>query len=554
MPQGPPLLIPRLNSVLLLIAASLLIFSAVSEAADGGTPNTPIGTIHGEYSLLGAIHRTGGSGDRTLLRRGEFLTNELTLNYEQPLPAEWMATADVHVRNTNDEQLDPYDGAHVLGWTTELYNPYLRFTGGNFYADYSQYTLQQSLTGVQAALTTERVTAKTAFGYSLRDIEGQRYRRYAGGGRTELLLAPRVGPASDVRMGLNFSGSEDARDTIDNTAGVSDASNRVGSVNAHVLLWNMSDFSAELARSWNKDDTTPGNVLERANGTALRVNNITKFSKRDKLRLNYEWVSSHFNTLSGSAVPDRVNLSSRFDHRWNSRWSANVGYRVMVDKLEKSDLLKRTVTQAPRAEISWEPGSDRWYLKNFTSRVYAQARNRVSSEFASGQTDFHTNELGLENEFQVRKARVSTGWSISAEDDDRDKTNDRLTNVVYAAVRTRTKWFGVAATPSLRYQMEYSDLSTLEGRDLTHTVSEGLRLDISEALFFEQRCSVSTASRLAHDSDSIRVNAYLGLDYHLPVQQDLTFRTSYEHISFVHDVSIQRFSEDNFQTQLLLKF
>ncbi len=136
MPQGPPLLIPRLNSVLLLIAASLLIFSAVSEAADGGTPNTPIGTIHGEYSLLGAIHRTGGSGDRTLLRRGEFLTNELTLNYEQPLPAEWMATADVHVRNTNDEQLDPYDGAHVLGWTTELYNPYLRFTGGNFYADY----------------------------------------------------------------------------------------------------------------------------------------------------------------------------------------------------------------------------------------------------------------------------------------------------------------------------------------------------------------------------------------------------------------------------------
>ena len=32
--------------------------------------------FHGEYSLLGALHRTGGSGDKTLLRRGEFLTND----------------------------------------------------------------------------------------------------------------------------------------------------------------------------------------------------------------------------------------------------------------------------------------------------------------------------------------------------------------------------------------------------------------------------------------------------------------------------------------------
>ena len=102
--------------------------------------------------------------------------------------------------------------------------------------------------------------------------------------------------------------------------------------------------------------------------------------------------------------------------------------------------------------------------------------------------------------------------------------------------------------------MDYTEIPKSEGRDLTQSVNAGLRLDISDALKVEQRYSVSTASRLAHDSDSIKWNAHIDLDYKVPVKPDLTFRCSYDHTGFAHDVSTQRFSEHNFQTELLWKF
>ena len=545
-------LMPTVGAFLLLALANLFTLAPTAFAADIAVAEQ---SLHGEYSVMGALHRTGGAGDRTLLHRGEFTTQELELDLEQPLPAEWSLTANAHGRITDDEQIDNYDGVHVLGWTTELYNPFLHFTGGNFFADYSQYTAQQSLTGVQAALTTDRVESKGAFGYSQRDIEGVQYRRYVTAARSEVLITSRSGPLSDFRVGGNFSDVEDGEHTIENKTGVLDASNRVGSVNAHLLLWDISDFAAELAKSWNDDDTTPGSTVDRNDGTALRVNNITKFSKKDKLRLGYEWVTPDFNTLAGSATPDRVNFTSRYDHRWNTEWSANAGYRVFCDKLDKSSLAKRTVTQSPRTELNWEPDSTNWLLKDNTWRIFWEERSRISQDDpVSGQTDFKTNDTGFENEFRVDKVHFSDGWSLSIEDDDQNKINDRVTNSAYFGMRMHDKLLGINATPSLKYQMDYADIPKSEGRDLTQTVSQALRLDISDALKFDERLSLSNASRLAPDADAFKCNAYLGIDYKLPVPQDLTFRANYEFTGFAHEASTQRFAEHNFETKLILKF
>ncbi len=520
------------------------------------SPTSPqyVPVVHGEYSILGARHWVGGSGDKSLLRPGAFLSNELRLRFEDPLPDNWNFTADLHARQTPDPQIDKHKDVRLLGWTAELYNTTVHFTGGDFFGDMTQYTMQQAVTGAQAVYKTDTLELKGLGGYSQRDDDGKSFLRYVYGGRSEAKLIKESGVFKDWVLGVNFSGSEDDHSTIDTTGGVADASNRVGSVNSRVALWGNTDLDAELAKSWLDPDTSIGSNVDRKTGTALRLNSDTRFSKKARARLGYEWVSADFGTLSGSAVPDRVNMTSRFDYKFNREWNSEAGYRVFFDKLDKSTLNKRTITMSPRAAVNWQPQSDDWLLKDYYSRLYWEARRRTSDDDPSGQTDFLSNETGIENEFRVEKVNFNTGWSIRSEDDDHIKENTILTNTGYFGMRIRERILNADFVPSLRYQFDYDYLPKLEGRDLSQSVIAGLNIDLQNGLRLEQRYSIETGSRLAPDADTIRFNVYLGMDYKIPVKEDLTLKLNYQMVDLRHDLDTERFSENNLQAQLLWKF
>ncbi len=512
-------------------------------------------TIHGEYDLSGAYHATGGAGDKTLIRKGAFLSNDLKLNIEDALSDDWNTTTDLHARQTPDPQIDKRKNVHLLGWTTEIYNPFLRFTGGDFYGDFSQYTLTQSLRGVQAAFKNEVQEVKIVAGYSQDADEGVNFRRYVFGGRSETLLAKEYGPAKDVRMGFNFVDSEDGHNTIQNDSGILDASNRVASVNSHVLLWDKTDIEGEMAQSWSDEDTSDGSATDRRNGTALRLNSNTKFSKKAKARLGYEWVTAGFNSLSGSSVPDRINVTSRFDYKFDRIWSMDAGYRLNFDRLDSSALPVRTTTQTPRVALNWNPESEDWLLQDYESRFFWEQRRRTSSEESNtGQIDYLSNDYGFENDFRVQDVRFDSGWTIRTENDDLDKTNNILSNIGYLGMSMRKKFLGCVATPSLRYQMDYEALTEQEGRDLVNTVTAGLILDITDALRFEQNYSLETASHLLEDSDTCHFNAHLGLSYKIPAKEDVTLRLRYDHTGFAHPSALESFSEENFNADLLWRF
>ena len=533
---------------------SILILCFCLNIAHAGASEIKQPSVHGEYSINGAIHRTGGAGNKTLLRRGDFLSNELKLKIEQPLQDDWNFLTNLRLRKTPDPKIDKRKDVHLLGWTTELYNPFLRFTGGDFYGDFSQYTLSQSLRGAQAALKTDRIDGKLVAGYSQNADEGKSFRRYVFGGRSEFVLVKEQGPAKDLRMGFNFSDNEDDHNSIDNSTGVPDASNRVGSLTGHVLLWDKSDIDGEFARSWVNLDTTENSGVAHTIGSAFRLNSATKFNKQAKLRLGYESVSSGFNTLSGSAVPDKVNITSRFDYKFNQVWSLETGYRINYDKLEDSSLTKRTTTQTPRVSLNWNPESENWLLKDYESRLFWEERRRGSTDNNAGQIDYLSNDYGFENDFKVRDVNFDSGWTIRTESDDLNKENNVLANTGYIGMNMRKKFLGTTATPSLRYQLDYENFPKEEGRDLTQTVSAGLNLEITDSLRFEQRYSIETASRLAYDSDTLRLNAHLELDYKLPVKEDVTLKVRYDHIGLNHPSALNTFSEENLNTELLWKF
>lgn len=517
--------------------------------------DTPAGlSIHGEYETGGAIHWTGGAGDKTLLRRGAFFTDELKLRIDQPLEDGWDFLTSLHLRQTFDPQIDKRKDVHILGYTSEIYNRFLRFTFGDFFADFSQYVLGTALDGVQMVAKTDRAEIKAVAGFSQRADEGKQFMRYVFAGRAETVLVEAYGFAKDLRMGFNFSDAEDAHNTIDNTTGVADASNRVGSVNGRAVFWGHTQADWEAAKSWIDEDTSPGTNVDRKTGSAIRWNSTTQFDKKNKLRMGYEWVSADFRTLGGSAVPDRVNVTSRLDSQWNKEWKSELGYRLSFDKLDKSDLNKRTVTQAPRAALNWEPLSDDWWLKDFFSRLYWELRSRLSDDDPSGQTDFLSNDAGFEDEFRIEKVHFNSGWTVRTETDDLQKQNDRLINTGYIGMNTHEQFLGMGATPSLRYQFDYEDRPKEGGRDLTQSVSAGLNMDISDNIHFEQRYGIETASRLAPNADTVKLNAYLGLDYKIPSQRDLTLKITYEHGNFFHPLATERFSEDNLQVCLFWKF
>ena len=519
--------------------------------------------ISGEYAITGAKHWTGGLGaDRALIDQGTFLTNQLKLMIDQPLHDGWSFDTDLDLRHTQDEQIDERDSLHLLGWTSELYNETWRLTGGDFFADYSQYTASVPLTGTQLSFYTEEFEAKGAFGYSQRDIEGVQYRRWVGAGRTEALVLKEWSFLKDVRIGANFASTEDDGSSIENAAGVSDASNRVGSTNFHALVGETTEFNGELAKSWIDTDTTdpslqttPAAFTNRQMGTALKLGTFTRFSKMTRMRLGYEWASVDFGTLSGSAIPDQVSYNGRVDHKFSNTIAGEFAYRLFHNKLDKSAENKRTVTQTPHVAFTWQPISDDWFFRDYYARAYFDERTRLSEDDPSGQVDFQSRIYGIEEEFKLwEKFQISNGYELRVEDDDFNKIALRYVNSFNIGVRTREKWCDMTAIPSLRYQVDYEDMPKEEGRDLSQTVTAALNLQINERLTFDQRYSVNFANRLLHDSDSIRINAFLALDYRVPVKQDLKCRLSYDHLDYMHESSLVSFSEDNLQTSLIWNF
>lgn len=515
--------------------------------------------IHGEYLLTGAFHSTSGSGDRTLLHKGAFLTNELKLRMEDDLWDQWKLTGDIHVRKTPDPQIDPRGDFHILGWTTELYNPVLRFTAGDFFGNFSQYTLTQAVKGAQAAYKTDRVEVKGVAAYSRRPDEGKEYMRYVYGGRTEVKAVDKAGPVKDLYIGSNFTGTEDDKTSLTNRGDAHPASNRVGSVNAKMVFNETTDMDIEVAKSWIDRDVRLGGQIfdsqfDRKTGTAVRANTFTRFDRKTKLRLGYEWAGADFETLSGSAIPDRVSFNGRFDRQIDPHWAAQASYRMFYDKLDHSILNERTTTQSPRVALNWTPASETWALKDFYSSFYFEARARQSQDDETGETDFLTNEVGFDSDFKVLDLNFNAGWSFREEDDDFAKENDRLINTGFIGFRTRQKFANMTAMPFIRYQFDYEDLTKLEGRDFMQTLSFGCTLDVSPSMKFEQRYSVGTADRLQYDSDTAKINAYLALDYKLPVPYDMNYRLSYEHTGLDHPSALQRYGEHKLLSQLLWEF
>lgn len=529
-----------------------MVCAAVGWKAAALAEETRAFSIHGEYVATGEIHRTGGAGDKTLLRRGEFFTNELRLTTDQAL-AGWDWINQVHLRKTPDPKIDKRKDLHLLGFTSELSNPLWRFTAGDLFADLSQYTMTTAARGAQAVFKNERFEAKAVAGYSNAANGGANYLRYVYGTRWESLLAKEIAMFKDLRVGVNFSGAEDDASSIDFAHDVADASNRVGSVTAKFKLWDSTDVDGELAKSWTDENTADLNDVDRKMGTALRLRSDTRLEKT-KLGLGYEWVGADFRTLNGSAIPDKVEVSSRLDHRFNSYWAGEAGYRIFYDKLDKSALNKRTMTQAPTLAINWTPASEEWLLKDFYSRAYCDRRERVSQDDDTGQVDFLSHETGFQSEFMMDRTRWNVEYAIREEDDDFTKTNDRLIHIGSAGAHWSQLFFGKETRPSIGYHFDYEDRPKEEGHDFTQSVTLGLAMDLSERTKLEQRYAVEMASLLAENADHARFNAYLGLDYAIDPNGSKIFRVTFEHTTFGHESATEKFSENNFQMQFLWKF
>ena len=153
---------------------------------------------------------------------------------------------------------------------------------------------------------------------------------------------------------------------------------------------------------------------------------------------------------------------------------------------------------------------------------------------------------------------MSSGWNLRDELDHHDKSNVRLFNTGYVGIRSTKKIHGVKVSPSFRWQATYEHKRKLDGRDLTHTFTAGLNLEFTKSLRLEQRYSLETASRLAHDADSTRFTAHAALDYDLPFKaqalKGTSVELSYDHTNFAHVVGTERFMENNGQVQLVKKF
>lgn len=518
-------------------------------------PDIPYLNVDGEYSLLGSFQRTGGSGDKTLLRRGKFLTNAVKITSDLSLLNEWSSHVQLNMRKTDNPQIDSRSDIHLLGLTAELSQPNFQAVFGDFYGDFSQYTLSQALEGAQIAVRSERFELKSVAARSQRAKEGENYARYVFGGESEILAVKESRYLKDFRLGFHFSAAEDDGSSIDNDTGIVNAANRVGSMSWRGTFFQNYELEGEFARSWTDPDTSEGTEEQRKIGPALRMDLRGAPNRKTKVHFNYEWVGANFEALPGSAVPDRVNFGGKLNYKWTQEWQSDFSYKTFYDQLEDSVLTKRTMTHSPVIGLDWMPYDPIGFLEDFFMRLYWDMRGRHSEDdSASSQIDFVSHEIALEDQFRIRKISFDQNLGFRYEEDDLTKTNTFTSFFGSLGLRSRREIAGFPMTPFLKYQMNYDDRFKEGGRDFIQSVNAGLDIELAEELRFEQRYGFQAARRLAQDSDSAQFNLYAALDYGIFKSKKYRIRLAYDGIFFLHGQSTQNFNEHKLESELLCRF
>ena len=449
--------------------------------------------------------------------RFDFL-NRLTLD-------EVIYEFDTEVRFTNNERIDTEDVS-----LKKLYfkraSPYTLFQMGDFFANFSQYSLNQNLKG---AIFSLNETEDTPWDFSL--IAGAYKPRW------EYVLSDKADELKDtffhgMRLGrkigswlahFNYVFTDESR-LVDISTNTSRSTAEI----VHNHLWSIDwkfrpagglDFSGESAISKNHSTTNTNKdfgYAHRARGR-FRIKNL-------RSQFEYERTPSDFNTPGGSASSDRERYRIRNNYYLGEQ-ELFANYTAYWDNVQNTS---STTTKVKMPEVGMT-------LRNLLKRntLSSTLRLRQRRRHRTDQSlDERTDSLSFSIEDRFGPFRPSFEYEYRRVNPRKDPNDSgektHAFNLRLNSYHRKDAWT-FRPTVSLRQETTKDlGLGTGRGTNKDWIWSGGLNAGFKNDLRLNAAYTLSQAENYTADSDSRRRVLRLSLDYNIAGSRDNVIGIEYQ--------------------------
>ncbi|NCC23012.1 MAG: hypothetical protein EOM26_11225 [Alphaproteobacteria bacterium] len=345
------------------------------------------GMITGRVSTLLEYTNVAGNQSKSFYEDSELhYQTDLGLQVYEKLWSNYRLEGLADFRLTSLERVEKQEDVRLKQLNLSLLNPHNLFEFGNFYSDFSPFTMGSSLEGFNAEMNPQdsRFSYKAVVARLNEPEIGLNQRNVYG---THIGFSPFVGDdraASDLEIGVQSVLTRD-----DNSSSVHEdiyapaMNNWVASMDGNWRHRENGLFADwELAFSEYNQDRNSATV-KQVNDAAFRVSPGWRYRDTFDVRYLYYRVGPDYFTATGSAVRDKEQHQINSNYRFNGNYTLSLTQNWYHDSLSGSDATKKTKNNETYLSLLARPFRMR---ETFSIRPYLKRLVRDSDDAANSSS------------------------------------------------------------------------------------------------------------------------------------------------------------------------
>ncbi|MFH1665550.1 MAG: hypothetical protein ABIA77_05340 [Candidatus Omnitrophota bacterium] len=446
------------------------------------------GRISGNVSVEVNTNNIFGNKDQSFLREGVYSVWESTLNVQERLWDDYNFEGQIFMRRTDDRRIESRKDVRIKQLDMKISNPKNMLHFGDFYGEFSQFTLGQSLEGFD--LNIQEVDGQKYHFIAARRNEADwatdQYQRNVFGGEAEYSYNG-GGDFNLFNMGVQAVTSQDDKGSVSKVNSAIDLNNTVVSLDGEIRPVKNFGVIYEVAQSgYNSNEKDPNENM--IYGSAFRIQPELKV-KDAKLRYLYYYVTPKFYTDSGSAMPDKEQHQLSFDWKIMRGLSISLIENYYWNHLKGSRQTMRTINDEKYMSVYIRP-----LVKSpsFTIRPYVNLLSRDSDDLYN-TLESATNTYGVSFNDSVADGMVNYGMGYEHREYDdiaNHSAGSEIYNRVMGNIGLDLNFFGRRLYLSDDISVDFRSTKTDNNSDVTVANSVSCVYD------FHDLCSFRGATNL----------------------------------------------------------
>jgi len=504
--------------------------------------------IHATQEATGTYYHVDGQTSRSFYpsNRATFLYEGSVDFKDQYKDSEFSLFGNINYRSTNDKLVDRKDNS-IERMYFGLKGAAQEYLAGDFYSNFSEYSLGNALKGGRIVLGDDKSFRFTILGgidtSKWEDLwekgqEDSNAKRYVGGMRLESKFFE-----NKLNLNFNYGYAHDDDSSIPVTGTPTNVN--VFSFDSKYKLNEYLGFYGEIAQSFTDENTRLSTVTTKGDkagkfGFDLNLKDYT-------LNTQYSRVGAHFNTTGG--------FSSKDLETWNldGMWflPAKVKFkhylRMDSDNLEK---LKSTTTRQlnPGGKFAFTLPWD------ISANMGADFRKRFSTDKGTNEkTLTYTTSFG--KDFGIVYSTL--GYNRVVVSNKISPAQERTSDVYSLGLDGSFKIKEVKLSWSTSEDIERVAYKEAHKADFTASTSLGLKANFPSTLALQAKTSYTDSDYYLHSTDSKNRKYYFSVSRNIMrslLKDDLAFDVTYERNCYRYYGGDNNYAETILKGKLNYKF